>query len=218
MAQNYNLIKPREMTGIVNILIAKQEFTLEMSEEDVTVREGRSPRQLMDIVMEQDTFAKIKDGSWTAMTAAGRDNMGQTAPLDFIPGPGQKIGSGLMQLVYHLGTHFFAIDYPQVMRFGPGHTRYVHGGHAAALAYGYGVRFAYYTITDVEQINSEEDRNPFYQLICVIGGRGTARIAGKDIPLEKGIAVSVPINETHTFRAASGQRLEFFILMYGPGA
>lgn len=218
MAENYSKIKPKEITGTINLHIGTDSFICTMTDDKVTIQEGCEEQQLADFIMEADTFEKLKDGTWTAMTAAGREDMRQSAPLDFKLGPGQKLSAELMQMIYHIGTHFFALEYPQVIKFGPDHTRLVHGGHAAALAYGYGVRFAYYTISGDEQINSDEDTNPFYQLICVIGGKGTACVAGKEIPLEKGIAVSVPINATHTFRAAEGHRLEFFILMYGPGA
>lgn len=218
MARNYSLIKPKDLTGIVNICIGTEKFSCAMTTDSVAVREGCSEQQIVDFIMEAETFARLVDGTWTAMTAAGREEMRQPAPLDFKLGPGQKLSQEIMQIIYHMGTHFFSTQYPQVIKFGPDHTRFVHGGHAAALAYGYGVRFAYYTITADEQINSEEDRNPFYQLICVIGGQGIARVGGKEIHLEKGMAVSVPIDETHTFKAAPGHRLEFFILMYGPGA
>lgn len=218
MAANYSLVKPKDFSGIVNFCIGQNKFICTMTEDSVKIEEGYSDQQLLDFLMEPETFEKLKNGTWTALTAAGREDMRQSAPLDFKLGAAQKLSAEILHLTYHLGTHFFTLEYPQVIRFGPDNTRLVHGGNAAALAYGYGVRFAYYTITGDEQINREEDKNPFYQLVCIINGRGTAWVAGKEILLEKGIAIYVPINETHIFRAAEGHHLELFILMYGPGA
>ncbi len=218
MADNYSRIKPKDIQGLVNIKVGDQEFTLSMTEDSVAISPGVSEERTADFFMSEDVFQKLHQGTWTGLTAAGREDMRQAAPLDFRPGPGQQLSHQLLHMVYHMGTHFFAGQYPQVVRFGKENARVVHGGHAVALAYGYGVRFAYYTIADGEQINDENDRNPFYQLFSVIGGKGTAMVAGKEIELEKGVAVHVPINETHILRAASEQQLELFVLMYGPGA
>jgi mannose-6-phosphate isomerase-like protein (cupin superfamily) len=219
LAANYARVKPQDYVGSINVEIGENLFTLVFERDDVSVREGRSDKVLVDLVMSEETFGKLVDGTWNGMTAAGREHARQPAPLDFRFPPGQSLGGKVLQMLYHLGMHFFHRSYPHVFRFGPAHARTIHGGHAVPLAYGHGIRFAYYTISGSEQINEAEDSaDPFDQVIAVIGGAGAAVIGGVEVALEKGVAVHVPPMTTHIIRARGGGPLELFWVAYGTGA
>lgn len=218
MAKNYTAFKPADLTGKINILIGQEWFHLELKGEGVSAWEGKTDDELATFLMSADTFAKLLDGTWNALTAAGRENIRQSAPIDFQLPTGAQLTPKFMQMIYHMGMHFFKTDVPHTYNFGLEHTRKVHGGNATALAYGSGVRFAYYTISGDEQINDGDTKDPFDQMFTVIGGQGVAHIGGVEIHLQRGIAVHVPPNSTHIISASPGEQLELFWLAYGKGA
>jgi mannose-6-phosphate isomerase-like protein (cupin superfamily) len=218
LAKNYARVKPKEYTGTLNMDIEGRFFAIAMEKESVSVSEGRSEKAIAELVLSEETYARLLDGTWNGMTAAGRENIRQSAPLDFRFLPGHTFSGQLLQMLYHLGMHFFQQSYPSVFRFGPAHTRLVHGGHAVPLAYGHGIRFAYYTISGDERINDDDAADPFDQVISVIGGKGLAVIDGVEVALERGIAVHVPPRTTHLIKATGSERLELFWVAYGSGA
>lgn len=218
MAENYSRLKPLDFEGVLNLTIQGDKFHILLGKDSVDVQEGHQEERMLDFFMDQDTFGKLCDGTWSGLTAGGREHMGQSTPLDFKLPPGVAPTPQLLQVIYHMGMHFFNTSYPNIYRFGPDHTRFVHGGHATPLVYGHGVRFAYYTIVSGEQINELDDTNPFPSYFTIIGGKGTAIVADKEINIEKGMAIHVPKNANHVFKADKGQRLELMMLAYGPGA
>ncbi len=218
MASNYTAFKPVGLTGKVNMVIDSKWFHVDLTGEQVTAQEGRTEGELATFSMSRDTFEKLIDGTWNALTAAGRENIRQSAPIDFQLPAGAQLTPEFMQMIYHMGMHFFKTEIPHVYNFGLKHTRKVHGGNAAALAYGSGVRFAYYTISGDEQINDGDTKDPFDQMFTVIGGQGVAQIGGIEINLQRGVAVHVPPNSTHIITASPGEQLELFWLAYGKGA
>jgi mannose-6-phosphate isomerase-like protein (cupin superfamily) len=218
LAKNYARVKPKEYTGTLNMDIEGRFFAIAMEKESVSVSEGRSEKAIAELVLSEETYARLLDGTWNGMTAAGRENIRQSAPLDFRFLPGYTFSGQLLQMLYHLGMHFFQQSFPSVFRFGPAHTRRVHGGHAVPLAYGHGIRVAYYTISGDERINDDDAADPFDQVISVIGGKGLAVIDGVEVALERGIAVHVPPRTTHLIKATGSERLELFWVAYGSGA
>ncbi len=218
MASHYATLKPAHMAGTFNLVIGNERFHVTMTREEVSAKPGEDESAFITLRMGEDTFDKVHNGTWTGLTAAGRENIRQSAPIDFSLPAGVALTPQLMQDIYHLGMHFFATEPPHTYNFGPDHTRKIHGGNATALAYGPGVRFAYYTISGDEQINESDSRDPMDQFISVIGGEGLALIEGREIELHRGIAVHIPPLATHVFRAKPGSQLELFWLAYGKGA
>lgn len=214
LATNYNRVKPVEYVGVINFVIAGDSYYMSMEQEQVSMHEGKYANPLLTIIMSSDTYNKLLDGTWNGLTAAGRARMSEPAPLDFELPEGRGLTGELMQMLYHLSMHFFSGTYPTVAKFGKGHTRIVHGGNVTALAYGHGIRSAYYCITDRQQINSDE-RDPWWQCFSIIGGKGIATIDGQQVYLEKGVAIHVPPNVTHTFKAFEGELLELIWVAYG---
>lgn len=214
MALKYSKLKPVEYIGAVNITIEDKSYHITMAEKSVDVQEGLSPDCLFAITMNEETYQKLQSGIWNGLTAGGKSKMSDSAPLEFVFPQNKSIAPELLQIAYHLGIHFFSSSYPSIARFGPQHTRVVHGGNAAVLAYGHGVRSAYYCIKEGQQINSDE-RDPWWQCFTIIGGSGVANIDGQEVVLHPGLAVHVPPNVIHTFRADAGQLLEIIWIAYG---
>lgn len=216
MGQNYLKVKPDELTGTFNLKIEDNFFNIKLDKNDLNVNEGLSEKAFITMKMERKTWDNLINKKWNGMTAAGREKMSQPAPLDF-EFKNEKISAEVMQNLYHLAMHFFNTSFPTFAKFGPTHTRKIHGGNAVALAYGHGVRSAYYMISGKDQANSAE-KDPWWQCFIIIGGNGVANIDNKEIDIEKGMAIHVPPNVIHTFKAKPDKTLEFIWIAYGEGA
>ena len=215
MAQNYSKIKPKEFSCQFNLKVGCENFNICVGQDEIDVNKGLVENALITMKMEENTWDNLVSGKCSGMTAAGREKMSQPAPLDFEFG--DKINSETMQKIYHLAMHFFNTDFPTYAKFGKENTRKIHGGNAVPLAYGHGVRSAYYTISGDEQTNSEE-KDPWWQCFIIISGEGIANIDNKEMEIKKGMAIHVPPNVIHTFRAKPKGCLEFIWIAYGEGA
>ncbi|MGM0510567.1 MAG: cupin domain-containing protein [Thermoplasmatota archaeon] len=220
MAESYQKKKPEDITGRIHILIDEENgYAVELKEKSVGVEgSGIELDGDLGLTMSKETFEKLSNGVWNGMTAAGRSTMSESAPLDFRVPDGGKLEGDNLQMMFHFLTHFFSTDYPTVTELGREHSRKVHGGNAVPIAYGHGVRYAYYTIGEGEQIN-EEESDPWNQVFTVIGGTGTAIIEGQEIELEKNISVHVPPNASHIIKKDSVEEdLELLWMAYGEKA
>jgi mannose-6-phosphate isomerase-like protein (cupin superfamily) len=215
MAKNYLKVKPNDFECNFNLKIDSNSFNVEVKKEDISVSTGLVDDALITMKMNEETWNNLVSKKWNGMTAAGRERMSQPAPLDFEFS--KKINSETMQKLYHLAMHFFNTTFPTYAKFGIENTRKIHGGNAVPLAYGHGVRSAYYIISGDEQANSEE-KDPWWQCFIIIGGKGVANIDNKEIDLENGMAIHVPPNVIHTFKAKPNEKLEFIWIAYGKGA
>ncbi len=220
MAESYQIKKPPDLKGKIHLLIGEDYgFLVKLGKSNVEVKET-SVNDTRDIglVMSEDTFSKLNSGEWNGMTAAGRSSMSESAPLDFRLPDGAEMDDETLQIMYHFLTHFFSKDYPTITELGRSHSRKVHGGNAAPIAYGNGIRSAYYTIQKGEQIN-EDELDPWDQVFTVIGGSGKALVDGKEIELEKNISVHVPPKTEHIVRKDEGEDdLELIWIAYGEKA
>jgi len=220
MAECYKEKKPSDLKGKIHILIGKEHgFIVKLEENDVEVKEADvDVTGDLGLVMSDDTFAKLNSGIWNGMTAAGRSSMSDPAPLDFRLPEGTQLDEETLQMMYHFLTHFFSKDYPTTTKLGRKHARKVHGGNAVPIAYGHGIRSAYYTIQKGEQIN-EDELDPWDQVFTVIGGSGVALVDGDEIELEKNMSVHVPPNKEHIVKKEEGDDdLELLWIAYGEKA
>ena len=72
-------------------------------------------------------------------------------------------------------------------------------------------------ISGEDQANSAE-KDPWWQCFIIINGKGVANIDNKEMDIEKGMAIHVPPNVIHTFKANPDETLEFIWVAYGEGA
>lgn len=220
MADSYGKKKGEDIVGKVHFLIGDEEgYTVNLNEDTVSVeRSGTEIEGNIGLVMSKETFHNLTTGEWNGMTAAGRSTMSESAPLDFRVPDGDELDGEKLQLLYHFLTHFFSGGYPTVTELGREHSRKVHGGNAVPIAYGHGVRYAYYTINKGEQINEEEE-DPWDQVFTVISGTGTAVVDGEEIELKKNMAVHVPPMVRHVVKNEDGNDdLELLWMAYGEKA
>jgi mannose-6-phosphate isomerase-like protein (cupin superfamily) len=116
--------------------------------------------------------------------------------------------------------HFWNRGRPEVIRFGTGSTRMVHGAEATILYYDRGLRTAWYQLDEGVHINANPraQRNPFPSLFIATRGSAHARIDGIERRLREGEAVLVPAGMSHEFWTAPGECAEVILVMFGNGA
>ncbi len=220
MAECYQKKKPSDLKGKIHILIGEDHgFLVKLEESNVEVEKAEVDNiGDLGLVMSEDTFYKLNSGEWNGMTAAGRSSMSEPAPLDFRLPEGAKLDEETLQMMYHFLTHFFSKDYPTITELGREHARKVHGGNAVPIAYGHGIRSAYYTIQKGEQIN-EDELDPWNQVFTVVNGSGKALVDGEEIELEKNKSVHVPPKTEHIVKKEEGEDdLELIWIAYGEKA
>ncbi|MFW6141279.1 MAG: cupin domain-containing protein [Candidatus Saliniplasma sp.] len=220
LSKFYLTKKSDQLQGKVHLSIGDEKgFIVDMGENDIEVQEASVENQGdIGLVMSRETFEKLSSGKWNGMTAAGRANMSDPAPLDFRVPEGEGMDDQELQMMYHFLIHFFSKGYPTVTKLGKEHSRKVHGGNAVPIAYGHGIRSAYYSIERGDQIN-EDEKDPWDQVFTVISGTGTAFIDGEEIELEKNMSVHVPPNTAHIVKKEEGSdELELLWIAYGEQA
>jgi len=220
MSKFYTAKKPDDLQIKVHLLIGDEDgYLVEMGKNDIKVKEAGIENQGdIGLVMSEETFDKLSSGKWNGMTAAGRANMSDPAPLDFRVPEGQGMDAQKLQMMYHFLIHFFSKEYPTITKLGKEHSRKVHGGNAVPIAYGHGIRSAYYSIEKGDQIN-EDEQDPWNQVFTVLSGTGTAVIDGEKVELEKNISVHVPPNTAHIVKKEEGSdELELLWIAYGEQA
>jgi len=172
------------------------------------------------LTTEMDFLRQLDRGELNAMTAIGRARMSDPTPLDFRFPPDFPPTAEAQGFLLRLHFHFWNREWPEIIPFGDGMARQIHGGKSAIFYYEQGLRSGWYQVEPGMPINEneEEQTNPFPSLIIVTRGRFQARLEGIEKELTEGFAVLVPAGMTHEFWAEEGQYGEFILVMFGPGA
>ena len=182
-----------------------------------TIREG-SPAQY-DIGFEVDIefLRRLDRGEMGALTAMGQAR--STDPIPLNPKLGELFSArpDASLLFRRVAFHFWNRDWPEIVPFGEGATRQVHGGNAAVLVYDQEFRSAWYQLKPGMHINADpgDQSNDFPQLIVVTRGRVNARLDGRQLVVSEGQAIFIPAGMAHEFWAAAGLRLLPLILTPG---
>jgi mannose-6-phosphate isomerase-like protein (cupin superfamily) len=167
-----------------------------------------------------DLLRRLDRGELNALTALGRARMSDPTPLDFRFPPGFQLTPEAQSHLLRLTFHFWNRDWPEIIAFGDGLTRNVHGANSALFYYQRGIRTGWYQVEPGMHINraEAEQTNPFPSLFIMTRGRVQARLGGELLELEEGQAVLVPAGMAHEFWAEEGQYGEFVLVMFGEGA
>ena len=166
------------------------------------------------------TLEKIFNGEFNALTAMGKAEASDSAPMEieFCEGfqPDENFFTGFIPLSFHFWTR----GRPEVVSFGKEHSRVVHGANATVLYYQKGLRTAWYSIDKGQHINRDETDqvNPFPSLFVITCGKCEARIGGKRIQLVSGQTVMVPPGVSHEFWNENEGSAELIVIMFGDGA
>lgn len=167
-----------------------------------------------------EMLRRLDRGELSAMTALGRASWSDRTPLDVELPEGFLFTAERQAVLLPFVFHFWNREWPEVVRFGEGTTRLVHGGNAAIFYYDRELRSGFYQVEPGQHINREADQqtNPFPSLFIMIRGQVEARLGGIERRLHEGEAVLVPPGMTHEFWAGPEQYGEFIMVAFGDGA
>jgi mannose-6-phosphate isomerase-like protein (cupin superfamily) len=152
------------------------------------------------------------------MTAAGKAQASDAAPLDFRLGEEIELTPVLKTQLFHFIQSFFNRSIPERTFLGEEYARKVHGGNAVPLYYHPGFRSAWYLLKKGEQLNEPGDTDTFPQAFIFTAGEGHAKIGDESIAVQAGEAYYIPPGSDHVVWTESDEPLELIYLAWGDGA
>lgn len=167
----------------------------------------------------RSVFCDIAGERMNILTTLGQARAGDPTPMEVDIGDEFTKDGRVRAELMPAWFNFFATQTPDTVRFGFGHGREVHGGHAVPLYYGEGLRTAWYGLEPGMHVNRDpgDQANGFDSIFIVIAGPVHARFDGRLRVLEKGESAYVPAGMRHEFWVEQG-RGEFIVVMSGEGA
>ncbi len=184
----------------------------------VELGEGDHPNAQVVFSTTEETLQRIYEGKMTALTAAGKARMSDSAPVEFRLGEGVELTPALKAKLFFFVQSFFNRSTPERILLGEERARKVHGAHAIPLFYHPGFRSAWYLVKKGERLNEPGDTNPFPQAFIFISGEGFAKIGEETVPVRAGEAYYIPPGSDHVVWTESDQPLELIFLAWGEGA
>ncbi|NZA26171.1 cupin domain-containing protein [Luteimonas sp. SJ-92] len=164
-------------------------------------------------------YCDLASGRMNVLTTMGKAKASDPVPMEVDVGEEYAGGGRVRAELIPAWFRFFTMGAPEVVRFGFGHGREVHGGHAVPLYYGEGLRTAWYGLEPGMHVNSDpsDQSNEFDSIFIVLAGELHARFDGNARVLTRGDSVFVPAGMRHEFWVEQG-RGEFLVVMAGEGA
>lgn len=184
----------------------------------VKISEGANPDAQVVFSTTEEILQRIYEGKMTALTAAAKAHMSDSAPVEFRLGKGVELTPALKAKLFFFVQSFFNRSTPERILLGEERARKVHGAHAIPLFYHPGFRSAWYLIKKGERLNEPGDTNPFPQGFIFISGEGFAKIGEETVPVRAGEAYYIPPGSDHVVWTESDQPLELIFLAWGEGA
>lgn len=185
--------------------------------DSVALAPGDHPGARVTLTLTEEVLRQIYAGQMTALTAAGRRQLSDPAPLDFRLGPGQTLTSDLYAEIMNFIQRFFNRFQPERIQLGMAHARTLHGAHAVPLFYHPGCRSAWYYLQAGEHLNTTGETNPFPQGLILVSGQGRAKIGENTLEVRSGEAYYIPPDADHVVWA-DDEAIELIWLAWGPDA
>lgn len=167
-----------------------------------------------------ETLRKLDRQEINSHTAIGAEKSGDPIPL------GQKFPNDLkwtweFETFYRrFHFHFWNREFPEVIRFGKGTTRRLHGADSTLFYYEPGIRSGWFKLEPNSHVNPNPDdqTNPFSSMFIITRGSVNSKLGGVKRVLREGEAVFVPKGMTHEFWTDKNQYAEGVLLMFGDGS
>jgi mannose-6-phosphate isomerase-like protein (cupin superfamily) len=162
----------------------------------------------------------IAAGKINALTGSVKAFSTDYAPFDLEVMEGYQPDENFVAEVLPLLFHFWTKGTPEVIPFGPNHTRNTHGAQASIFYYQPGFRSGYGIIYPGQHANEnpKSQTNEFPTLIIFIKGKVMGRLDGKEKEVLSGNALFIPACMKHEFYNPYEEPAEFILLMFGEGA
>lgn len=188
------------------------------AEEPPTVQEGSHPEARFTFILSPETLARLYRGDLSPLTAAGREQLSDPAPLDFQLGAGLDFSPEIYRKLIAFVQRFFNMSSPERVLLGEEHARTIHGGQAVAMFYGEGFRSAWYLLHQGERLNAPGDTNPFPQAFVFLSGEGRAQIGEDTVDVGANEAYYIPPGAEHMVWNEAEEPLTLVFLAWGKGA
>ncbi|MFO8036588.1 MAG: cupin domain-containing protein [Anaerolineales bacterium] len=182
------------------------------------VKEGHHAKARFIFVLSPETLTRLYTGDLSPLTAAGREQISEPAPLDFRLGEGLEMSPKVYRELITFIQRFFNVSSPERIHLGIEHARTIHGGHAVALFYDQGFRSAWYMLREGERLNAPGDTNPFPQAFIFLSGEGRAKIGEDTVRVQAGEAYYIPPQSEHLVWNEREEPLTLIFLAWGKEA
>lgn len=192
----------------------------EGSPHPVSMGRGAPPDPTFYFTLDRETLGRLDRGELNPETAMVKAFSTDLSPMDVETMEGWQPDDGFLETLLRTSFHFWTRGTPEIIPFGEQYTRFTHGADAVVFYYQPGFRSGWASVKPGQHANEDprSQTNPFPSLFIVVGGRGMARIGGKEVELEKGQAVLVPAEVPHEFWNPFDVPFETVLLMFGEGA
>jgi mannose-6-phosphate isomerase-like protein (cupin superfamily) len=187
-------------------------------EEGTRLEPGEHPNPEFIVVTTTELLRRLRSGSISPLTAAGRENLRQKAPLDFRLPDGVAFSQELYHRIVLFTQRFFNPHPGEPVLMEEDASRVVHGGHVVGLYADVGFRSGWYLLKPGEQLNEPGDTNPFPQAFVILAGSGVAEIAGTTHAVQASNAYYVPPGAEHVVRPSANGSLTLIWFAWGEGA
>ena len=186
----------------------------------VTLHEGPAPEPTFVYRVEAETLLAVDRGDLNPITAQGKAFSDDYAPMEVIQMAGYQPTMQQYAAVNPFSFHFWTRGFPEIIPFGEGKTRKLHGSNVVGFYYETGLRTIYSRIEPGETIRDDprEQAMPFPILIVVIRGTAEGRVDGQEVTVPAGNAVFVPPLAPHRWWNEHEEPAEAILIMFGEGA
>lgn len=134
----------------LNVEDTNESFYIKIDNRKVILGKGISDEADVVLTTTYNVLRQIYEGKLNAITAAGKANYQDKAPLDWRFANNKKITPDTIARFNYLGMHFFNRSEPEKILLDEEHSRFVHGGHVIGLYYATGFRSAWYMLKKVK--------------------------------------------------------------------
>ena len=196
-------------------------WTVAAAKDGVSVSEGAPQVPAMVYATDAETFRRILAGDMSALTALAQARASDPTPLRVETVNGFEFGPEALVELQSVLFHFFTAGTPEIIPLGLEHSRFVHGGQAAAIYYETGLRTAWYAISPGQHINEDasDQVNPFPSIFILMkAGSAEANIGGEPVSLEDDQAIFIPAGLSHEFWNPGEETATFILIMFGENA
>lgn len=207
-----------EVDGIMWDVNAEKKGETNLSK--VTVLKQQPPVPTFYFKTNEKTLQEIYQGKINALTAGVKAFSTDYAPLDIEAMEGFQPEGDFAGRVLPLTFHFFTRGTPEIIPFGPQHTRATHGAQASIFYYDTGLRTGYGVLHPGQHANEhpKSRTNPFSSMLIILEGKIIARLNDTDHEVTKGHALFIPPGMSHEILNPFDEQASFILLMFGEGA
>lgn len=220
MASNYKQKIPKDSHSDYQLDIEDlgKSFSIEIRPQNtVSISEKANPDAKINLMTNSNIIQKISHNEISALTALGRANISDSAPINFRTQEGITFSMELYYEIVEFIQRFFNYSYREKTFYGEEYSRNVHGAGAVPFFYDKGFRSAWFLIKKGEKLNEPGDTNPFPQSLIVIAGSGYGNLGGDRISIKKGEVYYIPPDTDHVLWTEN-ESLEIIWLAWGQGA